>query len=410
MNALRVLPFLVAVLFLAGVATPSVAPPQVDEPREDEGVERIRGLHIDPLSQSESPAKSTTRAEQVDTSEGASSEELVNPWGNRRITVAISGEPADWTAGQASAVEEAIRFWNRHHGTYTDAAVEFVFAPNFSRPDVTVQYVSYIETCDGYENAGITLACAPRYDDGETATSPTTVRVRDGRSTDQLKESVKHEFGHLLGLRHGEEPMPLMRSRTDFEPKPSVLNASSRENPWHKNYLSVAVTQDGTYSQGVLQAHVREALQFYETGSQTWDGPSPEFRIVDDPGQADIVLEVTRDDACEIGGGYCWTVSGEQLDRDAALEYYTKFEATFGNLDSRYLSWYAGRVLGYALGAESESELPETFVEPRNADETWFDQETRDGERRAGPNRGPIQGDDAAGYPNASSDSTSGAT
>lgn len=371
------LPLLVALLLvLAGVGVPVSAPADTTQAEFDENVEDIRAMHIERPS-AKGTEVSSESSDPGETTAPDPSTEMLNPWDEEVVTVGMGDEPESWTEAEIAAVESAIHYWNAREDIYTDHQVTFAFVGNSTRPDVQVQFVPYIDNCGVSADSAVTLACAPRYDEGEEATVPTSIRVREGRDEAALARSVKHEFGHILGLRHGEEPMPLMAETTAWEPRATVMNASERRYPWHDRVLSVSIEQDGTYRQGALRAHVKEALAYYENADSRWDGPSPEFVLVQDPARADIRLRVSRTDECDVGGGYCWTAAGEQLDKDEAIEYYTRFNATFGSLDARYLSWYAGRVIGYAIGADDESELPATFADPRKADDRWFDHETR---------------------------------
>ncbi len=348
----------------------TTTPPSTAEmDTSDSGSQSLRAPRLD-------YTRFTGSIEETSESETAA-EDGPNPWGTRQVTVAVAseGEPAE---RHLESVDTAITYWNQHHEQYTGHNVTFVLDQETERPDVVVDFVSSIKHCGGNDEQ-ITLACAPRYDEDESAAVPTIVRVRENRPQTAIENSVKHEFGHLLGLQHGEGPMPVMAAQKPLQSQGSMLNASERTNPWHDIVLTVAVVQDGGYRQAALRAHVREALEYYENDPEGWDGPTPRFELVRDVERADIVLRVTRDDACEIGGGYCWKVSGEDLDGDEALEYYTGFEATFGGLDSQYLSWYAGRVLGYGLGVESESQLPRIFLDPQEADRRWFDSELTPG-------------------------------
>lgn len=376
----RLFPLLVALALLVGGSLAPAASTQY-EVTEDPDTYLEPGTTIEQPS----PRSLATQPEQqrLSASEGSGSSERVNPWGTTELHVAITTQEGAVTDAQREAVAGAVDYWNQNADAYGEYEVTFTVDQDEPDPEVIVSFVSGIDRCGPNEHDAIVLACGPQYDEGSKADVPATIRVRDGRSADALTTSVKHEFGHLLGLDHGEGPMPLMAERHSMEPRESVLDATDRFNPWHRSTLTVAVVQDGSYDQQALRSHAKEAMRFYERGPPGWDGPTPEFRLVRDPQRADITLRVTHADACEMGGGYCWTVSGEQLDDDPALEYYTGFEVTFGDLESRYLSWYTGRALGYALGAENESELPDTFRDPQGVDERWFDYESayrQDGE------------------------------
>ena len=369
------------VVLLLGTAVPGPTPAShantgaVDSGKtvSPENLEKISSL-----SEERAPGRPTPETTPSD-GEASRSEEVerANPWGEREVTVAVRSKGRNASATQRAAVTAATKYWNDNHDAYSAYDIEFTVVTNADRADVVVEFVPYIDTCGGLDSGAITLACAPKYESGEAADVPTTVKVREDRPREALADSVKHEFGHLLGIGHGEAPMPLMQERARFEPRTAVRNASERTYPWYDTVLTVAVVHDTTYDSGALRAHLREALDYYERGPPDWDRPTPTFRIVSDPTQADIVLQVTREDACDVGGGYCWSVTGEQLDRDAAIEYYTRFEATFGGVDPQYFSWYAGRAIGFALGAEAESQLPSTFVHPENADSEWFDAEVQ---------------------------------
>lgn len=386
MAARALLGILAVVLFGSVVPTTAPASPTGTGAVDADGMMTSNLEKVSSLSHPRPTGKPGPTTAAANESGMEAPEARVNPWGKQELTVAIDSRARNTTAAQRAAVAEAARYWNENHEAYSEYEVEFVVEPTAERADVRVSFVSYIDTCGDLDGGAVTLACAPMYEGGEPADVPTTVWVRNDRPREALASSVKHEFGHLLGIDHGEDPMPLMQERSRFEPRPVVRNASKRASPWHESVITVAIVQDGGYDRRVLRAHVREALSFYEQEPTDWDRPTPSFRIVEDPSRADIRLRVTHEDACEVGGGYCWSVTGEQLDRDAALEYYTRFEATFGDLDPTYLSWYAGRVIGYALGAEDESELPSTFAQPENADESWFDAETREPYRR-----GPVE-------------------
>lgn len=75
---------------------------------------------------------------------------------------------------------------------------------------------------------------------------------------------MKHEFGHVLGIEHGEEPMPLMNESgaATYLSKP---NATNRSLAWENSTLSVYVDLGNVSSQDktAIQNQIGHALSYY---------------------------------------------------------------------------------------------------------------------------------------------------
>ncbi|MFB6267114.1 MAG: hypothetical protein ABEI31_05605 [Halodesulfurarchaeum sp.] len=357
------------VLVVASTAFPGVATPPTTADANEDALLAIKGLTH------ERPNPSTTDATTSGSSVTTAAEPEPNPWGTRTVTVGIRRAEGPVTDAHVAAVRRAAAFWNDRAANLTDHRIVFVVEPAAERVDVLVRFVPYIDEC-GAESGSITIGCAPQYDRGGSANVPTVVRIREGHPTNSLSGTITHEFGHLLGLAHGEGPMPVMTSRTAPSTPTALRNASERGYPWHEEVLTVSVAAGPGYDRPALRAHVVEALEYYERQVDRRLAITPSFRMVEYPERADIVLRFTASaDACDVGVGYCWSIAGEDLDRDRAIEYYTRFEGTFGGLEQQYASWYAGRMIGYALGAGNETQLPDVFAKPENAGERWVDPE-----------------------------------
>lgn len=286
-----------------------------------------------------------------------------NPWSEEEVTVAVVNR-ANRSRNVTPLVNRTLAYWNEHADEHGDYDVTFALSENDRSADVVVEYVVSIPEC-GVSDNETTVGCAPLLTAHSTASGEETVEVVAGYSNDSTVEILKHEFGHLLGIEHGEEPMPTMEalSRHTYL---SQSDASERELPWRNATLTVAVDMENMTYRQTAREQVRHALEYYEDGA---DGAVPEnvsFVTVDDASEADIAVSSPTAVTCgqsrdtEASCGRTW---GYDTDTDDALEYYSRAEITVAHqAEVDLVGWYVGYWLGYAFGLD-EDELPEPFVD-----------------------------------------------
>lgn len=138
----------------------------------------------------------------------------LDPWPTEEtVTVNLSVE-VDGDRDWAPLVRAGIDYWQTNQERYGNYTQGFEFRPNASEAAVTVAIVEDIRRC-GVEETGDALGCADRYNRSLLARDTVDVRIEAGWDDRTTLQTVKHEFGHVYGRNHGEEPMPLMEPRYD---------------------------------------------------------------------------------------------------------------------------------------------------------------------------------------------------
>ncbi len=294
-----------------------------------------------------------------------------NPWLADPVKVAV----ADSTVSNRSwepLVREAIAFWNGEGAGYTDYEYEFVLVnDSTTNADVVVEFVDGITYCSGYDES--TVGCAPIYEQvGAGTGEPTVIEIEDGFTNESTLETIEHEFGHTLGLDHGEaDRLPLMNA-TSVVNETSIPNATDREWPWERTNFTVYVDAGAGVSDQHAQREAEQALTYYENDPDDWLPREVSFEMTGNESAADLVIEMRSRQDCLGGEGVCWTEYGYSPDGDPALEYYTEANVTVVGVDKDHYGWYVGYGLGRVFGAETESELPPPFADADDADDRWF--------------------------------------
>ena len=278
-----------------------------------------------------------------------------NPW-PVPATVAVRGGP-----DAVRAARNATRYWERVDERHLGFAVEYEVVPGATDPDLVFAVVSSVPDCGGVADAA---GCAPLVRGGWPTDRPGRIYVRDGLAPASTALVARHEFGHTLGLDHGDAPAGVMAARSVLytEPRP---NATERAFPWNDTALPVRVTvaADAGVDPGAARTQIDRARSYYERGAPGL----PAVRLPDaGDRRPEVVVRIAPAAACEkAGAGSCVRTGGLDPDGDGAIEEYTRLEITVAGVDAGAIGWHVGYWLAHGLGAESDAAKPPPF---RSAD------------------------------------------
>lgn len=293
--------------------------------------------------------------------------QFLDPWPTEEtVTVNLSvesGSDRDWGA----LVGEGLDYWQANQDRYATYTQDLVFDPDAPDAEVTVSIVEDITQCGVHDDPDVEpLGCADRYNRSLLADETVRVRVESGWDDATTLQTLKHEFGHVYGLTHGEGPVGIMNAtysdaRTVPEP-----NVSERANPFGSDGIDVAVDY-GSFSavESDVRQQVRHAVEYYDRGGGGTVDPAVEIRLHDDPETADIVVRKGQITRCSDGDtGSCGQLSRSNTDSDPAWEYYTRQEISLRGIDTATVGWHVGYWMGFSVAtADSQSELPPPFGE-----------------------------------------------
>ncbi|MFB6186519.1 MAG: matrixin family metalloprotease, partial [Halobacteriaceae archaeon] len=131
-----------------------------------------------------------------------------SPWGQTELVVAID-QQTDRGRNTTALVADAIEYWNTAGKKHTKYPVKLTLRSEAMNPDIVVRFESHINCT----TARWELGCAPVVTPGSTVKTPEVVRIDADYTTRTIQRVLKHEFGHILGIRHGESPEALMQPR-----------------------------------------------------------------------------------------------------------------------------------------------------------------------------------------------------
>lgn len=264
-------------------------------------------------------------------------------------------------------VEEAVGYWEENQSRYGEYTPNYEIRPNHPAPDIRIEFINEIYRC-GNELGDDILGCAPYPDSIESyETADVQIETRDERgmyTNSSVVETLKHEFGHLHGIEHGEEPMPLMEatSAANLTDQP---NATERAVPWPDNTVDVYIDEDSFASSisDDIDDQTSNTIAWFNDGK----GTTPDnltVERVESESEANIVIRSgsTPDDVRSTTNG----VYGRDIDDDGALEYYTDMTVIIDpNVDSRDFGWHVGFWLDSVVNPDTTSE---PFEDPEGGD------------------------------------------
>lgn len=293
-------------------------------------------------TESEAATEPTTTASPTTTQGTSTPEPVDNPWGKSPIVVGIRNDAnsENYTAQVIAAVE----YWNTEGQEYATWNPEFEVEPDADDPDIVVEFKPGIEKC-GVDHPGTVVGCARVLSASSHPSNPEIVEIKTGEDSDDMQVTLRHEFGHILGLYHGDEPIDIMGE--EVEPF------------WEKNPLGpykVYVEFAGSWgAQRSSKQQIQHALDYYESGAEGWLAENVSFEMTDNRYEADLIIVVKKGS-----------------DPKSTVNFRTNTITLEGLIPTRQ-GWHVGYWLGYLFGASDVEELPPAFDEPQLDDrENWW--------------------------------------
>jgi hypothetical protein len=269
-------------------------------------------------------------------------------------------------------VAETLDYWERNDAQYAAYEVGFELRPDASNPDIVVNYVSDISACGTTSRDG-GVGFAPVISESTPPDPPESICVRQGFTEASTRHILKHEFGHLLGISHGQPPNDLMA--VDYEytslPRPTsrVLSADAVNSP-----VTVYVDRSTIYARRdyVAQQQLNYTFRYYERNANLVSNGPVDVTLVENRTDADIVFSFPQSPSCTRERvGSCAEI---ETQRDGSHQYRVKITTTH---EDTY-GWHAGYWLGIALGVDTHGNLPSPFLNATGEDrhdEWWNDNE-----------------------------------
>lgn len=280
-----------------------------------------------------------------------------NPWGKETLTVSVD-QPSDSWRNITPLVAETIAYWEPRDEDYGSYQIDFDLRPNASEPDVRVRYVEDITEC-GSPNRDGGAGFAPVITNATPPEPPETICVRQGYTDDSTHHILKHEFGHLLGIGHGQPPEQLMSTDYEYVQIPRPGSAVRSMAPTGES-VTIYADRSEIFARRdyVAQRQLEHVIEYFERKPGLVGESTLNITMAADEEQADVVLTFPSQSPCnnDLSGSCAVLETGVDGTSRLRAHITTTHEDTYG--------WHAGFWLAIALGAATHEELPAPF---RNA-------------------------------------------
>lgn len=313
---------------------------------------------------SSGPGDETTTGTAPDGSPGP------GPWAEEVLTVAVRNR-ADPSRNVTGAVADALDYWATNGG-FGDYRAEFRLRPDATDPDVVVTYAESID-CEDHDDA---IGCAPLLEGDRRVDRPVAVQIRydPAHNRRQVRNTAIHEFGHVLGVTHCEEPYWVMASACP-EPVSDAPDVDERDLAWRESTVSVYVDLGNVSAtdRDATRDQVDHALDYFASGDAEGFPADVTFVPVDDRFEADVVIAFAGSSPCRGDAVVCTSHRGRDFDSDGRLEYHTGGTVLIdadADVDAR--GWYAGWALANLL---APGHVPPVFEDPsyRERRSEWWE-------------------------------------
>ncbi|QSG02564.1 hypothetical protein [Natranaeroarchaeum sulfidigenes] len=210
------------------------------------------------------------------------------PWANLPVTVTLDDQTEDGREGFEELLRQGMAYWEDHSEEYAGYEIKYTFDPDLDDhedADIVVELVEDVQTCsvEGHDQEAV--GCAPVITDSAPDTA--TVEIKDGFSDDLTLVTIKHEFGHTLGLGHDDEPQEIMSS----DPADRIPDYETRVNIHERYRETVGRINEGTsrFNEGIEYGTDREweaAQEQFEKATEHYDWAHTELSEMRDDAEA----------------------------------------------------------------------------------------------------------------------------
>ncbi|WP_435360412.1 hypothetical protein [Haloarchaeobius sp. DFWS5] len=284
---------------------------------------------------------------------------LRDPWTEKDTVIVGVDSSSNSDRDISPLVRDSLEYWS--NSSYGDYDIIWEYRPNAQSPDIEVELVESIDDCGYSISPSTTLGCAPRLSQTEPADNEIQVRITDGYTDDSTTDTIKHEFGHILGLGHGVEPMPLMAASGPADRQP-ITDARNRSIGWQEVPITVGITSSASSD---LESQTKAVVEHLQNSPSQPDDLVIEYVGINS--DADIVVREDPGSECDLEHGSCPSFWGDSPDADDALEYYTSGTIYIKDLEGDVTGWH----IGYWI---------DRYASPLDNDEVWDeDDDDQDG-------------------------------